>query len=243
MTELTPLVERVNAAKMEVKAVAKNGKNKFHGYDFATVDDMYEHLRPITGRHNLDVRLDIESLELKAVESGNNKSTWGHYVVLVGFVGEEPVRRFISVQVTGPQACGIVTSYVEKYFLRERLMVATGDVEADMMEKGDAPPPVQTPARTQEAPAPAQAPAGQSYNVDVNADKGTITVKPMAIISDLSEEELTVLARAIFRAIRAAMTTMDADKRTLFLQAEDVVAHMKLIPEDGRKALHAFANG
>lgn len=141
----TPSVsDRVCHAKAEVKAIPKNGYNPHGKYKHATVDDVYNALRPILAKHNLDLKLDIVEDELIERTSTDARGeartvTWVRVKALIGFDGENPQGRPFAIPVTGPQTFETINSYLQKQYLRARLEIETGEYdEQDMTE--DSPP-------------------------------------------------------------------------------------------------------
>lgn len=128
--------ERVCAAKAEIGAVAKNGYNKHGGYQHATIDDVYEAVRLILAKHNLDLKLDISESQISESAKG---TPWVHVKAAIGFDGEEPQRRPMSLPVNGPQTFEAINSYLSKQYIRARFQIPTGEYdEADMTK--DNPP-------------------------------------------------------------------------------------------------------
>lgn len=120
----TSVSERVCLAKQEIKAVPKSAFNKHGNYHHATVDDVYDAVRGILGKYDLDLKLDILELERATSDKG---SVWIHAQASIGFVGEEPSTTYLSLPLNGPQAFEAMNSYLQKQYLRARLQIPTGE--------------------------------------------------------------------------------------------------------------------
>ena len=114
--------ERVCAAKAEVGAVAKNGYNKHGGYHHATIDDVYDAVRP----HPCQARAGSEARHHRQPDprTESAKGTpWVHVKASIGFEGEEPQNRPMPLPVTGPQTYESINSYLSKQYLRARFQI------------------------------------------------------------------------------------------------------------------------
>ena len=119
----------------------KDKENKHHGYSYASVDAVYDHARKPLANAGLDVRVQVTRSDVVETSdsAGRNKS-WLMMTLEIGFISEEgeiepPVTRHIGEPLKGPQTYGSAMSYATKYWIRERLRVATGDQDSDAVEE------------------------------------------------------------------------------------------------------------
>lgn len=146
------LVARVAAAMAEIKAVPKRGENKFAGYTYATADDVYDALRPILARHEITVSQRVHGIETIA-----HRGVEFLVLYVATFLDGDDIADPVPVPLntTGKkgvrldaQAVQAALTYAEKYFLRGRFLVATGDPDID----AEAPQEIEAPVPTEAAP-------------------------------------------------------------------------------------------
>ena len=153
--KLPPEREDANLAKItavvaDTKSIPRDGNNKFAGYKYATVDQVFESVRGSMSKHGL--ALDYQLMGLEEITHRNV----GFLVLNVGvkFRGDDeyvthPVplntaaKGGVRLDAQGIQAA---ISYALKYFLRSTLMLNTGDADLDaeagqVVDPKDAPPP------------------------------------------------------------------------------------------------------
>jgi len=112
-------------AQREVKELAQGDRNQYSKYNYTSIDDFLNAMRPILSSSGITILMDEES----ATQAGDN--IWIRFgFTLVHSSGERwgPMRRTVAVQALGPaQAFGSAQSYALKQFLRATFLVATGD--------------------------------------------------------------------------------------------------------------------
>ena len=144
MTDLTVANEPTNAlraaiiaAKAEVKRLDKADKNVFGKYDFTSVDDVKDHIRPILSKHGLDIDVDEISFKTKIIPpaKANDKPfilakfRYSFQIVHVSGEAGKLEHRTVPIQYTGAQTSGAAQSYGLKEYFKSRFLVSTGDTE------------------------------------------------------------------------------------------------------------------
>lgn len=130
----------VGAATKKVMAgiekMAKTNKNSFGGYNFVSVDNIFE----MTGHLMAEAGINIVANEIEA--SVTDKHLTVRYNLFVTHEGGEyigPYARTITVQATGPQAYGSAESYILKQFMRGFFKIPTGDAEEETFKNDPLP--------------------------------------------------------------------------------------------------------
>lgn len=127
------IYEAIAASAREVRVIGKSERNKFDGYDFASIDKFLMLVNPICGRNGLFpivAQREVEFYENTNAKGG--KSTWARFfydITLHHSSGETlgPVNMMVAVPMNGAQASGSAQSYALKQFFRSTLMIPTGD--------------------------------------------------------------------------------------------------------------------
>lgn len=137
-TTFPPKVAAAIVAVMgEVPKLAKTEKNTHGSYNFASIDDFLEAVRPLCAKHGLIIAQDEESFEVKE----SDKSTWlmiGYSFTLAHASGEvwdhKPKRTIMVNAKMGSQAFGAAQSYALKQYMRSLFQIATGEKGMDADE-------------------------------------------------------------------------------------------------------------
>lgn len=131
-----PLAKAI--AEME-DAVAFDRRNNHAGYDYASADAIYAHARNALAKHGLTVWM--QQVSWKAGDTINDK---GHHWIWAEFdVGFQTSilhpppknvleRVTVCALMTGPQVCAAIRTYAQKYFVRGKCMLATGDLSEEL---------------------------------------------------------------------------------------------------------------
>lgn len=135
--KINPLREAIIAAKSEIKRLEKADKNVFGKYDFTSVDDVKDHIRPILAKHGLDI--DMDEIKFKTTiippAKANDKpfilAKFKYAFQIVHVSGEKGTVecRSVPIQYTGAQTSGAAQSYGLKEYFKSRFQVSTGDTE------------------------------------------------------------------------------------------------------------------
>ncbi len=128
MTVPAELAKALAAVQVDVAEIAKNATNQHARYDYATVDQIYEAVRPLLGKHGLTLLMhEVHH------ESGNNALIVDYACWFVHESGATP-RMFVRAAANakmGSQAYGAAQAYASKMFLRRTFCLATGDPDLD----------------------------------------------------------------------------------------------------------------
>lgn len=148
-TSMPPkLAAAICAVMGEVPRLKKGEKNSHGNYNFASIDDFLEAVRPLCAKHGVIILQDEDEFEV--VESWLRVK---YGFILAHSSGETfmlRLRRSILVNAKmGSQASGAGQSYVLKQFMRSLFQIATGEGDADSHEQG------QLPAKAKAADKPA----------------------------------------------------------------------------------------
>lgn len=135
------IAKAIVAVMKKVRAIRKDADNKQGGYKYVSVDQFYEEVREAMAEAGIFTLTHEDSIVVEAKKSvdsyGKERvSNWMTGIYHIWIYHESgaaygPVKREMKVVASGPQAYGSAPSFVEKYFLRALLKIATGDVDAD----------------------------------------------------------------------------------------------------------------
>ena len=145
MAEERSLIDRISAVRAEVKPLVLDENNPHGKYRYASIDQIYDMLRPILAKHELDIRLDFVSFETDRVPNKQGgESVWGRFEARLWLAcpeeAEDPVTRHLFLPVTGAQSFGSADSYLTKAFARQRFFLATGDEDPEATAPQEAVP-------------------------------------------------------------------------------------------------------
>lgn len=126
------LVVATCAVMAEVKRLSKGARNAHGNYEYTTVDDMKDSLRPLLAQHGLDVRISEAEWCIDRLEAKSGPQVAARFVfdvVLRHVSGSEdpPERITILLPHTGAQTTGAARSYAVKEWLKSRFLVSTGE--------------------------------------------------------------------------------------------------------------------
>ena len=146
-----------------IGTIPKNGYNAHAGYKYASIDDVLESVRAPLAEQGLTIWCDEDSSEIQVIEGTGNARNRVllvvHYQMGFSKDGETPAaveRQTIITPYLGAQTSQAVRSYAIKYWLRGKLMLGTGDTDADNFQQTqateeDLPTPVSTADQLSEA--------------------------------------------------------------------------------------------
>lgn len=136
-------VKRIFATHRAIPKLTKSEHNNHGGYNYASIDDYYEHIASVAAENGLLWWLN----ETSAPGLYNYEDKSGGYKQVVMCTYEvnlmtddgQTWERFRTINVRGPyggfQSTGIAEAYAEKQFLRELFKVRTGEPDADGFDK------------------------------------------------------------------------------------------------------------
>lgn len=133
------------AVSGEIKRLEKTHKNTHGGYQFTSVDDFKDSVRPIMAKHGISLHVSEDSFALSTIKTGKdgketNLATIRFKFVLEHVSGEHSEPSFFTVALpyTGAQTSGAAQSYAIKEGVYKGLFQASsGDIaeEADFQEQ------------------------------------------------------------------------------------------------------------
>lgn len=148
MTPIAPtgsLTKAKAAVTTEIKRLEKSHTNSHGGYQFTSVDDFKDQVRPLMARNGLDLHISEESFTLSTIKTGKdgkdtNVATIRFRFVIEHVSGERSEPSFFTVCLpyTGAQTSGAAQSYAIKEGVYKGLFQASsGDVtdEADLHDQ------------------------------------------------------------------------------------------------------------
>lgn len=133
MTDTKTIYQAIATAIGEVRKIGKTDRNKFDGYDFASIDNFLEMVNPICATHGLFPFITQEGVEFyENTNSKGGKSVWARFTFRISLFhssGGEfgPALMMVAVPMTGAQSSGSAQSYALKQFFRGVFMIPTGD--------------------------------------------------------------------------------------------------------------------
>ena len=137
MTDFTPMPAAIAAAIVavmgEVPKLAKSESNTHGNYNFASIDDFLEAVRPLCAKHGLIIMQDEDSFT-----SADGWLTMRFAFTLAHSSGEtwavRPIRTALVNGKMGSQALGAAQSYALKMFMRSLFQISTGEKGQDIDE-------------------------------------------------------------------------------------------------------------
>ena len=127
---------KVAAGIVKVSAAAeklyKTNHNKFAGYNFVSVDDMFGMYGPIMASAGISILAHEKSA---SVQNKILEVDYDIYIIHESGESAGPISRSIQLQATGPQAYGSAESYVLKQFMRGLFKIPTNETEEDSFKK------------------------------------------------------------------------------------------------------------
>jgi hypothetical protein len=132
MTDTKDIVTALCTAMGQVQKVAKEGRNRHDGYNFASIDDFLALVNPICAANGLFVHMQEGHREDFERQGRSGTSAWMRQsfdLTLMHSSGQSlpPVTRTVEVLRNGAQAYGSAQSYALKQFWRSALLIPTGD--------------------------------------------------------------------------------------------------------------------
>lgn len=132
----------VCAVMTELKRLEKKDRNKFASYDFTSVDDFKDALRPLFAKNGL--WLEVQEVDFKFMELKDDKDKPRHVVKFTFDIrlnhisGQQGTIQPITIALpyTGAQTSGAARSYAVKEWCKSAVMASSGDMqeEADLMD-------------------------------------------------------------------------------------------------------------
>ena len=257
VTGMPPAIaSAIVAVKKQIKQIGFDEKNQHGGYNYVSVDRMYERLGPMLAERGLALLIDETDTSITVNETTDRdgkvrKTPWLFAQYSLAFMHESgavsaPMRRSLAMPINGPQTYGAAQSYVEKQFLRQVFKVPTGEKDADEVAQGD-----DTPARGRQTQLGANGsrsvPRRQEAAPPPSSEKAEIMKRFREIRNDIDREEDPKILRTVdewpaFQTLdrlyreAAAKEEADAGMQMLLNRARERVEQLvgSLEPFDGR---------
>ena len=136
--------EKVSAVMAEIKKIPHDSENRWAGYRYASADAVYLALRPIMAKHGLAVRHTCS----EPVPLSHRDAEFLILPVSVGWEGDEyTAHHYVPLNTAGKKGVTLsaqdmqaAITYAVKYFLRTRLLLDTGEPDADDSVRQDVVP-------------------------------------------------------------------------------------------------------
>lgn len=137
------LGESIVAVMAEVTRLRKADRNKFANYDFTSVDDFKDGLRPLLAKYGLYVIPNQIGFQFVEVKDDKDKiktlAQFDFHLTLKHVSGAEeyPETMTVFLPLTGAQTSGAARSYAIKEWLKGRFLASSGDTqeEADLLDQ------------------------------------------------------------------------------------------------------------
>lgn len=134
--------EAVCAVMAELRRLEKADTNKFANYDFTSVDDFKDEIRPLMAKHGLFLHIAQDVFVIERIKDGKGKETtfarFDFLITLKHVSGDEEPAELITVMLpfTGAQTSGAARSYAIKEWMKSRFLASSGDTqeEADLLD-------------------------------------------------------------------------------------------------------------
>ena len=140
---MSALSKSIVEVMKEVKRLTKDDKNKHGNYDFTSVDDFKDALRPIMAKHGLYIHVSQTGFQmLNYTDSKGGEKSVAQFDLAVTLkhgdgLEEPPENMTVALPFTGPQTSGAARSYAVKEWSKSRFLMSSGDQqdEADLLEQ------------------------------------------------------------------------------------------------------------
>jgi hypothetical protein len=210
----------------DVPKLGKGEKNQHGNYNFASIDDFLEAVRPLCAKHGLIIMQDEESFEMKEgwlimtfrfTLAHSSGETWGH----------RPTRTIMVSAKMGSQAFGAAQSYALKQYMRSLFQIATGEKgnDADEHPPADLPGGPKKAAPKKETPEePKQSAAAKFADTVIAKMEGMETL-----------DEIVVMLRSL--------GLFDENEGDWILEENTKLAKLRDTAPDDYARVHAAYNG
>ena len=129
------VLTKIAAVMAAVKTLTMDSQG--YGYKYASTDQIFTMLRSLCAEHELVVEGGLVNHTIAEVTMGKGqkvrKTQWMTAVFQFRFAGEEHwEQRVQGGEVNCPQDFGAISTYARRYWLRDKLMLSTGDEGRDL---------------------------------------------------------------------------------------------------------------
>lgn len=137
------LNEAVCAVMAELKRLKKADRNQFAKYDFTSVDDFKDEVRPLMAKNGLSLHVTQANFGFVEMKDDKDKTRqiaqFDFLITLYHKSGEkaEPEAMTVALPYTGAQTSGAARSYAIKEWMKSRFLASAGDMqeEADLLDQ------------------------------------------------------------------------------------------------------------
>lgn len=139
---MSALSRAVTKVMKEVRRLKKDDKNAHGKYDFTSVDDYKDFIRPLMAENGLFIHVSQSSFNIVEYEDGKGRKAVAQIdfdITLCHEDGERdnPEKATVALPLTGAQTSGAAKSYAIKEWSKGRFLLSSGDQqdEADLLEQ------------------------------------------------------------------------------------------------------------
>jgi hypothetical protein len=137
------LGEAVCCVMADLDRLKKADRNKFASYDFTSVDDFKDAVRPLMAKYGLYEHVTQADFAFVEFEDDKGKkkqvARFDFAITLKHVAGREepPEIMTVALPYTGAQTSGAARSYAVKEWMKSRFLASAGDLqeEADMLDQ------------------------------------------------------------------------------------------------------------
>ena len=134
--------EAICAVMADLHRLKKADHNKFSNYDFTSVDDFKDAVRPLMAKYGLFLHVMQDVFAFHEIASEGKKPSmcarFDFMITLKHISGEveDPELMTVVLPFTGAQTSGAARSYVIKEWMKSRFLASSGDMqeEADLLD-------------------------------------------------------------------------------------------------------------
>lgn len=129
------LRQSICSVMSKIQRLDKADKNVFGKYDFTSVDDFKDHMRPLLASSGLEIGMNETECEITTLDDkkGTALARFTYEFTINHVSGESaPAEaRTVIVQYIGAQTAGSAQSYALKEYFKSRFHASSGDTEAE----------------------------------------------------------------------------------------------------------------
>lgn len=132
------LADRLSNAMAIIGKVTYDSRNKHGGYPYASADAVYGDIRGILAEQGLVPSATVLDSGISEVSGKGKGKLWIEMKVALSWQGfdHKPEIRMQGGWLTGSQSYGSILTYAIKYWLRDVLLIPTGELDADADKQG-----------------------------------------------------------------------------------------------------------
>jgi hypothetical protein len=133
------LITAILETRTKVPVLGKNARNEFQSYNYVSIDQFYETVKPIANSAGLIWRARMVEWKVN-LDLGKHGSVEASVAFDMYHKDGGVIENYMTVPIinslVGAQTTGQVMSYAEKVFMRAAFGVATGEADADQTDQG-----------------------------------------------------------------------------------------------------------